>query len=329
MKYQIDFVGGTHGHFLEYMCNKYISNINVTNLFNSRGTSDNIEYDTPQEWVCDHYYDASRPDLDPAKPCVKIIYDESDLLRLYQTNLLRAGGGFNADLYSLHTNTYNKMHGTSHHNMIEELQRFNNVVESYNAVKDDTWPEVTSYEEFCKLPMHIRNECKELHNLEIIEFGPENPDFPEGTLREYFKQGFYNASVHGLLKLRDMLYNNVPSDTLYVKYRDFYDYSSFIKMLNDIALFVNGTFNAPADLNEIHEKFVSNNPYSYTDARVAQVLHAVRSSLEIDIPALTIVEQAYIEVELEKEYNVEVTTGTNAWFCATKDINRKINEVSN
>lgn len=38
--------------------------------------------------------------------------------------------------------------------------------QSYNAVKDPSWPECTNYDDFHKLPPHIKKECTEIHKID-------------------------------------------------------------------------------------------------------------------------------------------------------------------
>lgn len=41
-----------------------------------------------------------------------------------------------------------------------ELKKF------YDSVKDPSWPNITNYIDFCKLPTNIKNECNTLHNFQ-------------------------------------------------------------------------------------------------------------------------------------------------------------------
>lgn len=52
---------------------------------------------------------------------------------------------------------------TFYENIIPKFIKHN-----YNNVKDSSWPDCNSWEEFSQLPLHIQNEC-----IEVFNFGPE------------------------------------------------------------------------------------------------------------------------------------------------------------
>lgn len=46
--------------------------------------------------------------------------------------------------------------------------------ESYNSIKDESWPSCDSYSDFAKLPANIKDECKEMHNFDDTKYLDEN-----------------------------------------------------------------------------------------------------------------------------------------------------------
>jgi len=41
------------------------------------------------------------------------------------------------------------------------------IAKFYNSVKDPAWPDIASYHEYTQLPHHIKNECNNLHQLNL------------------------------------------------------------------------------------------------------------------------------------------------------------------
>jgi len=111
----IDFVPGSHGHFLEYVCNKYIMGQQIDfDPFNSAGAShakfQNEEYNRDKQFSALHYSIENIPRTDDV---VRITVDHDDLLLLTAGTFLRAGDS-NINLDHLETNTFNILSGSKY-----------------------------------------------------------------------------------------------------------------------------------------------------------------------------------------------------------------------
>ncbi len=83
------------------------------------------------------------------------------------------------------------------------------VQDSYNAVKDSSWPNISSLKEFCNLPDWIQDECLNKHNLTFLQLDSDNPDCPRYILREFFKIGFQYPEQSGFItQQKKMIYDS-------------------------------------------------------------------------------------------------------------------------
>lgn len=182
----IDFQGGSHGNFLEFACNTALAGVKSTELpFNHLGASHEKTYDGNVLFESNHYFSHDTKFTNSQIISVKISYE--DLLPLSSISLLRAGDRqLNND--ELEINTYTKLNNDDYRwvldNIINKFSR-NQVQESYNAVKDESWPLVSTLEDFKNLPKWIQDECLTQHNLHLVELSEINPDCPRWVLREF------------------------------------------------------------------------------------------------------------------------------------------------
>ena len=200
----IDFQGGAHGNYLEFVCNKIAGVVEPGALpFNSLGASHNKPYQSPQVFTAWHYsytLHSEYPKL--FHKIVSIHIKPNDLLALTQVSLLRAGNhGYDND--QLEVDTFNKLNNKTYRWVLEQLiDGFftDQIRRSYDAVKDPSWPEVNNLDDFNQLPEHIRTECIQQHGLVLLELSEDKPDCPRSVLREFFKIGFQTPEQQGFLQ---------------------------------------------------------------------------------------------------------------------------------
>ena len=84
----IDFQGGAHGNYLEFVCNK-IAGVATGMPFNSIGASHNKVYTGKKIFYADHYTWWPKPIV--FDKIISIQIGKDDLLPLQQVSLLRAG----------------------------------------------------------------------------------------------------------------------------------------------------------------------------------------------------------------------------------------------
>lgn len=118
----IDFVAGSHGHFLEYVCNKWIAKLDMDfSPFNQLGSShvQTVNYRFAKVFVADHYALKKRM---PSQKLVKIVFDADDLLPLSSICFLRAGDA-NVDTDQLEHDTYHKLNNDYYRDLIRQINQ--------------------------------------------------------------------------------------------------------------------------------------------------------------------------------------------------------------
>lgn len=167
-KIPIDFVAGSHGHFLETTLNKYFKIADVNGgAFTSAGTSHRLtnDYVNQRLFYAEHWSERYKSALDNVSQLISIKFDQDDLLLLSSVSLLRAAD-LNINNDDLEFNTVNKLNNVFYQDTLELLYQ--------------------SY------PFLDRN----------------NPDIPRYVLREFYKFGFRNTEINGYwLKQKDLVYH--------------------------------------------------------------------------------------------------------------------------
>ena len=64
-------------------------------------------------------------------------------------------------------------------------------INSYNNIKDSSWPECNTYEDLCNLPQHIIDECRDQHNFDFLIYNQDDIDL---TRWNNFVSGEYPVS---------------------------------------------------------------------------------------------------------------------------------------
>ena len=113
----IDFQGGAHGNYLEFVCNKIVG-ATVGSPFNSLGASHAKHYTGKKMFYADHYSFWPKPFK--FDKIISIQIDTDDLLQLQQISLLRAGD-FGYDNNQLEINTYNKLNTREYKWVLENI----------------------------------------------------------------------------------------------------------------------------------------------------------------------------------------------------------------
>lgn len=49
-------------------------------------------------------------------------------------------------------------------------------IDSYNRIKDPSWPDCVNYQDLCNLPQHISEECRQQHGFDFSIFNVDNID---------------------------------------------------------------------------------------------------------------------------------------------------------
>lgn len=135
---EIDFVGGSHGNFLEFILNKLIlKNINYL-PFTELGTSHNKCYDKFSMPVQANHYTLFNRNTKSNNVIHILVTEEDDLLQLMSISLFRSGD-FAIKDDELEINTYDKLNNECYKNLLS------NINSSYNILLNDSQPHCPRY----------------------------------------------------------------------------------------------------------------------------------------------------------------------------------------
>jgi len=295
----IDFQGGAHGNFLEFVCNTMAGVETAGDPFNAAGASHNKQYLTPQVFYANHYSFYSIPLR--YNRVIKVKVEVDDLLPLSQISLLRAGD-YGYDNNELEVNTYTKLNNKNYRWVLDTiLNSFftDQIKNSYDAVKDPEWPDVTCLEDFQHLPEHIRQECTEVHNLKLLELTPSSPDCPRHILREFFQIGFENPSNAAFITQQQLMCYDECVDVYEFPFGAFYDRQQFMDQLDQIATWARIQYNTQ-QVEQLHALFLEKQPYKDSKSKCDHVVQQLINNRG-PRPKLTLIEEAYVNAMLRKD----------------------------
>ena len=123
-KIPIDFVAGSHGHYLETVCNQEFGIVKKENNFTASGTSHvkSATYQTNKVFDANHWFELYPTELSKYPVVVSIQFTKDDLLLLSSVSLLRAGDA-NIDNDLLEEDTVNKLLKSYYQNLLLEIKQ--------------------------------------------------------------------------------------------------------------------------------------------------------------------------------------------------------------
>lgn len=276
----IDFVAGSHGHFLEFICNKFLTNLETNFLpFNLLGASHNKtpEYEANKIFSAKHY---SELGINLSDRIIRITFDEDDLLTLLSGALLRAGNvGINND--ELETDTYNKLLNSKHYSLL-----INNINTAY--------------------PEYIISK--------------ENPNCPRYILREFFKFGFKHPESHGLMKkLKELKYPN-KYDVIDFSYKSFYNYKLFLQNIKKIELWYGQKTIEEDVLYITWHDFIQRQIFKDHKSQCDSIIKSIVERKKEKLPKLSLLQESYVNGMLEQQFNTEMPFHQDTYFKSTDEI---------
>jgi hypothetical protein len=297
----IDFQGGAHGNYLEFVCNK-IAGITAGTPFNVRGSSHAKQYTGKKIFYADHY--SFWPTPFKFNKIISIQINTDDLLPLQQISFLRAGDyGYDND--QLEFDTYNKLNNADYRWVLDTIiQNFftNQIKDSYNAVKDVSWPDATTLEEFANLPDWIKKECTETHKLELLELSPDRPNCPRKTLREFFQIGFQHTDNSGFIVRQSQVKYDLTKQVYQWPFQCFYNMTAFLQEIKKVAEWAEISYTCQDDIEELHNEFLQRQPYKNSKIKCNTIIKEIQSNTTSNLDNINLIEEAYINAKLGWNY---------------------------
>jgi hypothetical protein len=189
----IDFVAGSHGNFLEFVCNKFLGKLDINfSPFNAAGAS-HIKSQTflkNRLFVADHYV---LKGCALTKKVIKITFEPSDLLLLSSVCFLRAGD-MKIDTDLLEHDTFNKLNNVYYRGLIKNIT--------------NAYPEISLSNESPDCPRHILREFFKfgfrhdathglISELDKMIYGSEHQVF-DFEFKKFYNTQLFVSAMHDL-----------------------------------------------------------------------------------------------------------------------------------
>ena len=326
----IDFQGGAHGNYLEFVCNRFLARVPVDapTPFSSTGSSHKKQYLADPMFVSGHYSTSPElyPGYDASGKIISIQISHDDLLPLSSISLLRAGD-FNLDNNFLEIDTYNKFNNPSYRWVLDNIiQNFfqGQISESYNAVRDESWPDIKTIDDFNSLPDWIREECINTHQLDLLQLDEQHPDCPRYILREFFKIGFKYPEQSGFItQQQKMIYKSEP---MIFPFGAFYHSDEFVAEIEKIGQALDYTVNDVGGLIELHQAFLDRQPYKNSKSQCDDIIERIITGKNFELDGLDLLKESYISAKLELYYNKE-HNDKKGWFTTSQSMREYFQHV--
>ena len=323
----IDFQAGAHGNFLEFVCNCHLAGIKSKNPtpFNKNGVAAGASHD--KQYTSEIVFKAGHfswfnPEMTFFdSKIISIDLHPDDMLPMASVSLLRAGEkGLHNN--QLEIDTFTKFNNKSYQWVLDNIVKSffqDQIKNSYNAVKDASWPDVETLEDFNQLPNWIQQECLHQHNLKLLILDQNNPNCPRYVLREFFKLGFKNPTQFGFMALQENLNYDQTNQVIKIPFGSFYSTDAFISQVELIADFTGYKIINLDQLIVLHQQFLENQPYKDAKPHCDSIVQDIIAGKKFVLPELDLLKESYIEACLEKHYNKEIQQN-NQWFQHSTDI---------
>ena len=277
----IDFIAGSHGHFLEIILNTFFGITEKFNPFTPLGTSHvvNDNYLKNKVFQAEHWSELYQAQIKNIPKLISIRFKHDDLLLLSSVSLLRAGD-FELDNNQLEDDTYNKLNNRFYKDTLDLI----------------------------------------LKSYPFLNVDEKNSSIPRNVLREFYKFGFASPGINGYwIKQQEMQYSH-NTNVFYFEFSDFYDLDKFVVTIKKLELFIGTKFNFCDDFFNLHSQFLSNIAYITHKQQCDQIIQAVIEHKDLTFSNLTLFQESYINGQLENYYRKEMPFHNLNYFTSTKDM---------
>jgi hypothetical protein len=314
------FQGGTHGNYLEFVLNRFLAKIPVSNKlpFNNLGAAHSKNYlgekqfqaHESREQVCN-------------QPVVIVRVEHEDLLPLICVSLLRTGD-FNTDPELLDIDTYNRMDNPDYRpvrDFIQQVFFVKPLIDSYQQVAQANWPKITSFNDYDQLPVHIKHKCEHVYGLVLNRFDADHPHCPRHILREFYKLSFLNPCPGQIIDQNELEKVDASCVKHLFPYRAFYSTKKFQQAVLDVANWLNLDFDINnAEFLELHQEFLNRQPYRDSKETCDNVVARILAGEEFDLPKLNPVQEGYVDAQLEFLTQQLIPVNQTQWFVTANQV---------
>lgn len=151
---------------------------------------------------------------------------------------------------------------------------------------------------------------------------------PRHILREFYKFGFKNTNVNGYwVKQQQMRYQHA-CEVCYFEFSSFYDTEKFVDNIKLVQKMTGLHFDFCDEFYQRHNKFLSFIPYIKHKHQCDHIVNCVRQRVDLPIPKLTLLQESYINGQLENIYNKEMPFHQDEYFTSVKDVLYYIDNIA-
>jgi hypothetical protein len=143
---------------------------------------------------------------------------------------------------------------------------------------------------------------------------------PRNVLREFFKFGFRDPEINGYWQHFENMLSVGHTNEFTIALKNLYQYDSLVNTLTELSCWLQRPIEIDSWLPEIHSKFMSKIPYLDHTQVCETIIQAVVDQKYISIPALSLLQESYINGRLENIFLKEMPFYQDAYFTNTKDI---------
>lgn len=301
-KIYIDFQAGSHGNYLEFVCNKFLAGVVTADTlpFNDLGAAHRKKYTTAKVFECNHFTAYNQVLRNETVIRINILAD--DLLPLQCVSLLRAGDhGIRPN--ELEHDTYHKLHNVDYQwvldNLVESFFHHRHLVAGYTDIADTSWPRIQDIADYLALPHVVRDECERVHGIQIYQLDADHPHCPRHFLKEFFRIGFADPNNHGFIKIQN---NLIHQHCIFYDFpfSAFYDTDRFLAELQALSAFLDMPVRVDLpELHILHQEFLLRQPYRSVKTQCDLLVGRLTQDPLTFMPDLDVIQEAYIAHRLE------------------------------
>jgi len=321
---KIVYYPGTYGAYLEFVLNRCLlgEGLPDTNIVSKSNTCHDAVWalNMSKFNIQDYFKSDHQWDIKANEKFIKIDFDASDDILVLQLLFKRAGNQ-NIDTNSLELDTYFTLVNLA--NSCKEASKIINCINQYtditpyDNIKDPSWPDITSVDDFWNLPKHIINECIDVFEFHPVELSARHPNAPRWVLRHMFKTWFKTNLELPTTQMNT--YNHHPG--IYrLNLNNFYNVNLFKEELQKIRKYFNLDINLDYFSEDMYNKVItSSSLYKDSGRKCEQLIQSVYDRDHVPIN-LNVFEEGYISYLLEKNFKLSIPMEKKRFFSNTSEI---------
>ena len=325
---KIVYFPGTYGAFLEFVLNRCLMDTSAPMIdpVSSLGTChDAVEVMRTDPASTDRFHCFHAAEIENGEKFAVVNFEPEDDVLVMQL-LFKRAGDTDIDTEGFEKNTYwklvnskvpplNNWSTNSNSKIIESINKFSDL-SPYTNIKDPSWPDINSVEDFYRLPTHIIDECKNVFEFHPFYLSPSTPDAAKWALRQMFKIWFEDPDRLPSSHLRSYVSNPLCYKLML---NDMYDINKFKNALTNLAQYFDIDINLNNFPQDTYDRVVLATAYKNTRQKCEQVIENVVKGISIAIN-LNIFEEAYVCVLLERQFGLTFPMHKENFFTNTAEI---------